>query len=169
MHRYLSGALGVFLSAFLAASPALAAEDQPTHNDLVEMNTTLKEIVRALKQQAETQKADLLLKRVTLATTQLANAQERLSRIDRELAALENERGEVEAVMAAAQREQTPPADPVAAQARTAEIKRHWQSVQDRLNGLRQERVVAENDLGALRREARDWETLLDKMLTSGS
>ncbi|MDP9360823.1 MAG: hypothetical protein M3P29_05155 [Acidobacteriota bacterium] len=122
------------------------------------MNATLKEIARSLKQQADTQKADLLLKRVTLATTQLANAQERLNRIDLDIRALENERGEFETLLAA--KSATAPRDGV---------KSHLQGVQERLNALRQERGSVQNDIEALRREARDWQTLLDKTITGGS
>ncbi len=157
MRRYASGVMLVLFATCLAAS-AFAAEDQPTHNDLVEMNATLKEIARSLKQQADTQKADLLLKRVTLATTQLANAQERLNRIDLDIRALENERGEFETLLAA--KSATAPRDGV---------KSHLQGVQERLNALRQERGSVQNDIEALRREARDWQTLLDKTITGGS
>ena len=164
MSRYVSVTFLV-LSMFLAGSSAAAAEDRAAHDDLAEMNATLKEIARTLRQQAETQKADLLLKRVMLATTQLANAQDRLNRIDRELSALDAERLELENQLAS-QKEAGPSGD---APARARETKSRWQSVQDRLSALRQERGFADNDISALRREARDWQTLLDKTLTSGS
>jgi chromosome segregation ATPase len=152
----------------LAASPASAAQDQPMHSDLAEMNATLKEIARALKQQAETQKADLMLKRITLATTQLAKARERLNGIDQEMRARESERGEFETLLAAAQKEPATPGRP-ASREQIAEIKARLQGLQERLSALRQERVAVENEIEALRREARDWQTLLDKTITGGS
>ncbi len=166
MRQTLSAVLFLVLGMCLAAAPASATEDQPTHSDLVEINATLKEIARSLKQQAETQKADVLLKRVTLATTQLATAQERFNRLEQERRALEGERGELETMLTTAQKE-TPDTD--ATRARIAGIRSHLQGHQDRLNALRQEQVAAENDVAALRREARDWQTLLDKTITGGS
>jgi chromosome segregation ATPase len=154
--------LVVVFSACLAASSAFAA-DEPTHNDLAEMNATLKEIARALKQQLETQKGDLLLKRMTFAATQLTNAQERLNSIDRAAATLDKDRLELESMLAAAQKEAQP------GDGAPARLKSQWQAVQDRLNALRQERIGVENDIQSLRREVRDWQTLLDKTLTSGS
>jgi chromosome segregation ATPase len=166
MRQTVSAVLFLVAGTCLAAAPASATEDQPTHSDLVEMNATLKEIARSLKQQAATQKADVLLKRVTLATTQLATAQERWNRLEQERRALEGERGELETMLTAAQKE-TPDTD--ATRARIAGIRSHLQGLQDRLNALRQEQVAAENDVATLRREARDWQTLLDKMITGGS
>jgi len=159
MHRSVSG---VLLVLFFAASAAFAAEE-PAHNDLGEINATLKEIARTLKQQVETQKADLLLKRLTFATTQLANARERLSAIDREIALAEKDRGELEMVLAARQRDM-PAGDP-----RIGEIKSQWQEIKDRLSALHQQRITAENDIEAQRRDVREWQALLDKALTGGA
>lgn len=169
MNRCVSGVMFLLIGMCLAASTAFAAEDQPTHNDLAEMNATLKEIARTLRQQAETQRADLLLKRVTLATTQLAKAQERMHVIDQEIGARESERGEFETLLAAAQKETAPRGTQASSREQVGEIKTRLQSLQERLSALRQERVTAENDIEAQRREARDWQTLLDKTLTGGS
>ncbi|HEX7680388.1 MAG TPA: hypothetical protein VF713_19810, partial [Thermoanaerobaculia bacterium] len=109
MHRSVSGVLLVLFSTLFAAS-AFAAEET-AHNDLAEINATLKEIAGMLRQQVETQKADLLLKRVTFATTQLASARERLSSIDREIALAERDRGDLETVLAARQKDM-PAGDP---------------------------------------------------------
>ncbi len=161
MHRSVSGVLLVLFGSLFAASSAVAAEE-PTHNDLAEINATLKEIARTLRQQVETQKADLLLKRVAFATTQLANTRDRLISIDREIALAEKDRGELEMVLAARQRD-TPAGDP-----RIAEIKSQWQEVKDRLSALRQQRITVENDIEAQRRDVRDWQALLDKAITGG-
>lgn len=166
MRRQVSGFLLVLFGTCLAASTAFAAEDQPAHNDLAEINATLKEIARTLKQQVQTQKADVLLKRLTFATTQLANAQERLNRIDKEIGVAESDRGEFEGLLASAQRE-TPPANP--ALANIPAIKARLQAIRDRLSALNQERISAENEIGTLRRDARDWQELLDKAITGGS
>lgn len=160
MHRSVSGVLLVLFGTLFAAS-AFAAEE-PAHNDLAEINTTLKEIARTLKQQVETQKADLLLKRVTFATTQLANARERLRSIDREIALAEKDRDELETILAARQ------TDMPAGNPRIAEVKSQWQEVKDRLSALHQQRISAENDIEAQRRDVRDWQTLLDKAITGG-
>jgi chromosome segregation ATPase len=165
MNRFVSGVLIVAFGSCLTASSAFAAED-PTHNDLAEINATLKEIARMLKQQLETQKGDLLLKRVTFAATQLANAQERLNGIDREIGLKEKDRGEWESMLSAQQK--APPGDPAVTQSRIAALRSDLQSIQDRLNALHQERITVENDVQTLRREARDWQTLLDKTITGG-
>jgi len=156
------GVLVIVFIACLAASSAFAA-DEPTHNDLAEMNATLKEIARSLRQQLEAQKADLLLKRLTFAATQLTNAQERLNSIDRAAATLDKDRLELESMLAVAQKEAQP------GDGTPSRIKSQWQAVQDRLSALRQERIGVENDIQSLRRDVREWQTLLDKTLTSGS
>jgi chromosome segregation ATPase len=161
MRRYVSGVLvGVVITCF-AASSAFAAEDP--RNELAEINATLKDIAHMLKQQVETQKADLLLKRVSLSTTQLSNARERLIAIDREIALGEKDRSEMESILANNQK-LLPAGD-----ARITEIKSQWQAIQDRLSALRQERITVQNDVEALRREVREWQSLLDKTLTNGS
>ena len=168
MRRHVSGVLLVVFGACLAASTAFAAEEPPTHNDLAEINATLKEIARSLKQQVQTQKADVLLKRLTFATAQLANAQERLNKIDKEIGIAESDRGEFETLLAAAQKE-TPRVDPTSKETEIAANKARLQAIRDRLSALNQERISAENDIGTLRRDARDWQELLDKAITGGS
>jgi chromosome segregation ATPase len=167
MRRNVSGFLLIVFGTCLAASTALAAEDPPTHNDLAEINATLKEIARTLKQQVQTQKADLILKRLTLATTQLASAQERLTRIDREIGLAEGERDEFEAVLALAQRET--PANAVPSDTKIPALKGRLQAIRDRVTALHQERISTENEMGPLRRDARDWQELLDKAITGGT
>ncbi len=51
--------------------------------------------------------------------------------------------------------------------ARIAGTKSRVTAIQDRLVALSQDRVSAENDVEMLRREVRDWQTVLDKTLTS--
>jgi len=58
----------------LLASPILGAPapfGEDPRSDLTEISASLKDIARTLKQQAEMQKSHLMLKRVTLASTQL--------------------------------------------------------------------------------------------------
>jgi chromosome segregation ATPase len=122
-----------------------------------------------LKQQAESQKVDVLMKRVTLAATQLTNAQDRLSRIGQERRSLESERNELETRLAMFQKEPLSSPDAEANIARIAGIRNRLQTIQERLNALRQEQITAENEIEALRREARDWQALLDKTITGAS
>ena len=49
--------------------------------------------------------------------------------------------------------------------ARISGIRNRLQTIQERLNALRQEQVTAENEIESLRRDARDWQTLLDKTI----
>src|SRR6266480_1238635 len=77
----------------LLLSPMAAA--QSTSGDET-MRVELARIDASLKQQAETQQADLLLKRVTLSVTQLAASEERLKRIDQETRTLRDENTELQ-------------------------------------------------------------------------
>lgn len=169
MRTIVSGVMFLVLGLCLTTSPATAADDPPTHGDFVEMNATLKEIARLLKQQAEAQKVDVLMKRVTLAATQLASAQDRLNRIGGERRSVESERNELDTRLAMLQKEAVSSPEADANLARIAGIRNQLQTLQDRLNTLRQEQITAENEIETLRREARDWQTLLDKTITGGS
>src|SRR5690348_1668712 len=125
------------------------------------MNATLHEIARELR-------ADLMMKRVTLATTQLAAAEEKLKRIDQETGTVRDQLGEFEAAQKAIQAKE--PASEEAANVRReqiAEINRRLTSFQDRLAVLARERIDSANEIEARRRVAREWQTQLDKALTN--
>ena len=152
----------------LAQSPPPATDDPSRHANLAEIAATLKQIERTLKEQTEIQKADLLLRRVAFASTQLAAAQEKLRRISEEIRTRRDEGAELETGLTLIEKE-TPASDTAAAvhRARIAETKSRMTNAQDRLNALEQDRVAAENEIQTLRREARDWQAFLDKTLTS--
>jgi len=168
MKTWLCGVVILLAIPCLAESPTPATADLSGHAELVRIAATLNEIELTLKHQAETPKADLLLKRLMFSSTQLASARENLRRIEEEIRARRDESAGLETGLAVVDRE-TPASDSAAAvhRARMAEIKSRMASIQDRLNTLEQDRVAAENEIQTLRREARDWQALLDRTLTS--
>jgi len=143
----------------LMAAPQAASADHDIHDELVRINASLREIALALKQQTEVQHADLLLKRVTLAATQLSAAEEKLKRIDQEIGTLREQNSEFETYLKSAQT--TTPSSSA------AEIKSRIASIQERVGVLTQDRVGAQNEIETLRRDAREWQTSLDKLLVS--
>lgn len=152
----------------LAESPTPATADASGHADLVKIAATLNQIELTLKQQAETQKADLLLKRLMFTSTQLAATQENLKRVSEEIRVRRNENADLETGLAMLEKE-IPPSDNALAmrRARIADARSRLANDQDRLNALEQEKVAAENEIQSLRREARDWQAMLDRALTS--
>ena len=139
---------------------AQATADQSLRDELAQINASLKDIANTLKQQAETQQADLLLKRATFAATQLSAAEERLKRIDQDARTLRGQSGEYE-MMAKRRQSKTPPEE------LSTEAGEQLAEMKERLVALGQERITAENEIVTLRRDEREWRALLDKFLTS--
>lgn len=156
-----------FTLALLIAVPSLlyaqsnAAPAQ--RSDLTEISETLKRIEAALKHQTEIQKADLLLRRVMFAATQIATAETSLKRVDEEIRSLRGESGDIE--IAIKRLEQTPESEE--RQAQLLNARSRITSLQDRLAALEQERVSAQNAIQGLRRDNREWQALLDKTLAT--
>src|SRR6266568_3916243 len=89
------------LSLLLAVTPTLLGQttNAPAQrNDLTEISETLKRIEVALKHQTDIQKADVLLRRVMFAATQMATAQANLKKLDDESVSLRNESSEIESI-----------------------------------------------------------------------
>src|SRR5258708_7345062 len=114
----------VFVAPRLMALSPGDVDDRDTRSELAEMNSTLKEMVLLLKEQAAIQKSDLLMRRVTLASTELAGAQERLRRLDQETIGLKSDQGEFEGLLSRVQAEDaTSEGARATRQSRMSEIK----------------------------------------------
>ncbi len=165
--KWFSALLFLLIISPGAAARPTTSDDQPVRAELAEINVTLKEIAAILKQQAAAQKGDLLMKRLTFTSTQLAAAQEKLKRLDQEIRVLREESADLEGRLSRMQTETPPPEETATTRrTRTLQIRSSLAAIQDRIGAVSQDKVAVENDVEALRREARDWQTLLDKTLT---
>lgn len=157
---------------FLALMPMAIAQPADTNesvrDQLARIDASLKEIARSLKQQADTQQADLLLKRVSLALTQLAAGEERLKRIDDEIRTVGERDAELRGSMKMFE-SKSPASESAAATQREqiAEFNRLLARSEERLAALNQQRIETQNAIEAYRRDAREWQASLDKFLTS--
>ena len=158
--------LGGFLLSVIMSGVASAqgTAEQSLRDELAQINVSLKDIASALKQQAETQQADLLLKRVTLATTQLSAAEEKPKRIDQEIRGLREQRASFEGEIKTLQ-ERTPSSEEIRGE--IAAMKSRLPTIEERIGALNQERIGADNEIAMLRRDQREWQALLDKFLTT--
>ena len=158
----------LFVTPGLAALSPSGADDRDTRAELAEMNTTLKEIARLLKEQATLQKSDLLMRRVSLASTELAAAQERLKRLDEESGAARSAQAEFEGMLIRVQAETATSKEAGAArQSQINGIKSRLSAIQERLAVTNRDTISTQNEIETLRRDLQDWRRLLDKALAS--
>jgi chromosome segregation ATPase len=159
-------ALLFFATPTLAALSPAEVNDRDTRLELAEMNNTLKEIAALMKEQASLQRSDLLMRRVTLASTELAAAQERLKRLDQELTAIKSEQAEFEGMLSRVQAENTTSEESRATrQVRINGIKNRLAAIQERNGVVNRETISAQNEIEPLRRDLQDWRNLLDRAL----
>lgn len=160
-------ALLLFVLAPIAAAQSADTNDA-VRDQLARIDASLKEIARSLKQQADTQQADLLLKRVSLALTQLAASEERLKRVEDEIRTVGDRDGELRSSMKMLE-SKTPASETAAATQREqiAEINRLLARSEERLRALDQQKIETQNAIEAFRRDAREWQASLDKFLTN--
>jgi len=132
-------------------------------SELGEISDALKRIETALKHQTEIQKADVLLRRVMFAATQIATAEASLKKLDDEGRTLRAENTDLQSALkrldaateSEAQREQL------------SYAKNRMTTIQERLSAIEQERVSSANEIQALRRDSREWQAMLDKTLAT--
>jgi chromosome segregation ATPase len=162
----LSTVVALILSPMAAAQSTSA--DETMRVELARMDASLKEIARALKQQAETQQADLLLKRVTLSLTQFAAGEERLKRIDQETRTLRDEDAEMQtSLKMLTAKSATPETSATPHRDQIGEINSRVSTIQERLATLNEQRIETQNEIERLRSDAREWQAALDKFLSS--
>jgi predicted nucleic acid-binding Zn-ribbon protein len=156
--------LALSLSIAIACSlQAQTSAPSAQRSDLTDISETLKRIEAALKHQTDIQKADVLLRRVMFAATQIATAEMNLKKLDDEARALRAENADLE--NGAKRLEAMPESDGQRVQLSYA--KNRMASIQERLAAIEQERVSAANDIQGLRRDSREWQAMLDKTLAS--
>ena len=108
--------------------------------------------------------ADILLRRVMFAATQIAAAEANLKMLDDENATLRGENVQIEAAVKGIEREAP---DSESRRMQLTYAKNRMAAIQERLSAMEQERVAAQNELQTLRHESREWQTLLDKALVA--
>jgi chromosome segregation ATPase len=158
--------LFVFVAPRLLALSPSDVDDRDARAHLAEMSNSLKEIVVLLKEQAAMQRTDLLMRRVTLASSELGSAQERLRRLDQELVGIKSQQGEFEGMLSRVQSETAASEDARASrQTRMSEIKSSLAQIQDRFSAVTRDTISAQNEIETLRRDLQDWRNALDKAL----
>jgi predicted nucleic acid-binding Zn-ribbon protein len=161
-----------FLALPLALLPLAAAAQAPPvpadpGTELARINATLKEIVTLLKGQADLQGLDLLMKRVQLSESQLAEHERRLRGSESELRSLESERGNLEMrlKMFTSQVEKAPKEDFPQLELVSAQAEEELKRVRQRIAHLRPEIVALEGDVQSRRDDLRSWQSVLDRRL----
>lgn len=152
------------LSLSIAITFSLRAQSNvppAQRSELGEISDTLKRIEAALKHQTEIQKADVLLRRVMFAATQIATAEATLKKLEDEGRTLRAENTDLET--AVKRLESMPESD--AQRAQMSYAKNRMATIQERLSAIEQERVSTANEIQALRHDSREWQAMLDKTL----
>lgn len=159
-------AFALLLSLLIVTPPLLHAQPTPPaaqRDDLADISETLKRIELALKHQTELQKADVLLRRVMFAASQIATAEASLKKLDEESGSLRTEKRELDNAIQGF--EDAPESEAKRTQLAYAKIR--MPEIQERLSAMEQERVSIANEIQALRRDSREWQALLDKTLAA--
>jgi len=157
----------ICMAVSLALLPAVAAAQQtpsdPVAAQLAQVNATLKQIVALLDRQSDVQDLDLLMKRVQLSDSQVAELERRLRSAQGELRNAEEVQANVEqrakAVTTAAE---IPPNDreQLLARAQTEQTRQR-----QRIGQLTQEIAAIESELAKRRDDLRTWQAVLDRRL----
>lgn len=162
--RRTSMTLGLLLLPAIAA--AQSASD-PVTAQLDRINATLKQIVELLNHQSDAQDLDLLMKRVQLGQSQVAELERRLHDARAELRSVEAEEVNFEGAVKVLGEDERQTADVRAAEVARMEavLKRvrqhHAQAAQDV--------ATLESELATRRDELRSWQAALDRRLSKHS
>ncbi len=171
MHRTWK-ALSLALLALLPV--AAAAQDPPPPADpvaaeLARVNATLKEIAALLNRQSDLQSVDLLMKRVQLSQSQVADIERRLRSSEGELRSLETERTNLEMrlKMFTTQIERGGAGDVPTSEFESMSVQTEEELKRNRrrIAELRQEVAALEGELGSRQDEMRSWQSVLDRRL----
>ncbi len=160
MKKLLTLSLSIVITFSLSAQSNVPPAQR---GELGEISDTLKRIETALKHQTDIQKADVLLRRVMFAATQITTAEATLKKLDEESRTLRAENTDIES--AVKRLEPMAESDPQRAQLSYA--KSRMTAIQERLSAIEQERVSTANEIQALRRDSREWQAMLDKTLAT--
>ena len=157
----------ICMAVSLALLPAVAAAQTPSDpvaKELAEVNATLKQIVALLDRQSDVQDLDLLMKRVQLSDSQVAELERRLRTAQSELRSAEEVQSNVEArLKVVTTSAEIPPAE-------REQMMVHGQAEQtrqrQRISQLTQEIAAIESELAKRRDDLRTWQAVLDKRLS---
>lgn len=168
--------LGWCLLPLLATSP-LSARPQESATDprplpvqLERLNTSLERIVQLLERHAGGQRLELLMKRVELGTTRMAQAEEQLQRVRATKASIENEKLELEArlaQLAEALDAGTVSMSIAAIEHYTGELDLKRRLLERRLQGVDGEIIDLEIQVRERRIEVQSWQDEIDRELRS--
>jgi chromosome segregation ATPase len=160
-------ALLTWTGAPLQAQPAAGGGD-PVAVELAKLNATLKDIALLLRQQGESGELELLIKRVELAETRLAERERALAAAEAEQRSLDGERSQLELSleMIAAQAERGGGELPdTQAEAMTAQTEAQLRRVRQRTAELAREIAGLENAIASQAAEVQSWKSILDRRL----
>ena len=132
-------------------------------SELSEISDTLKRIESVLKHQTDIQKADVLLRRVMFAATQIATAEASVKKLDDESRTLRAENTDLESAVKRLETARESDAQRV----QLSYAKNRMTTIQERISAIEQERVSTANEIQALRRDSREWQAMLDKTLAT--
>lgn len=164
----------ILMTLLLALLPlAVSAQNAPppagdVAAELAKVNATLKEIAALLSRQSDIQSLDLLMKRVQLADSQVADFERRRRSAQDELHGLEAERTSVEMRLKMfSSRAEHAEAEKVEGSLAimTEQAERELKRIRQRIGQLTPEIAALEGDLATRREELRSWQSDLDRRL----
>ena len=168
MRRTLMALVLALLPVAAAAQAAPAATD-PVAAELARVNATLKEITALLKGQSDIQDLDLLMKRVQLGESQVAELDRQLRSDESELRGLETQRSNSELRMraiAAQLKRDSQDQKPGELEAISEQAAEELRRTRQRMGQLAQEIAALQNDLATRQEDLRGWQALLDRRLS---
>ena len=158
--------LAVLLGGSAEAPGAKASPDLST--ELVKLNKAVREIADLLAKQAEGQKLDLLMKRIEMTSSKVAQLEQRVRGIHAERDGAEEEARQLEMQTRQAQDAMSAQTDETRRTELSTSLERLDAAVKRataRGDSLSQELVEVENQLAAQRRELAEWQRVVDRRL----
>jgi peptidoglycan hydrolase CwlO-like protein len=135
--------------------------------ELAKVNATLKEIAALLGKQSDLQSLDLLIKRVQLSESQVAEHERRLRIAQSELQRLEDERSNhemrIQMFNERFKRGDTQEADQI--ELMVTQMENELKRNRQRTAQVTQEIATLQGDLGPRRDDLRSWQSILDRRL----
>jgi predicted nucleic acid-binding Zn-ribbon protein len=162
-------ALFLVLLAAGAAAQGGPAVPNPVAAELARVNATLKEMTALLNRQSDLQSLDLLMKRVQLSESQVAELERQIRTDQSELRGLETERANDElrlSAIGAQLKRNNPEEHPAELEAMSAQATEALKRTRLRIGQLNQEIAGLQADLASRQEDLRGWQALLDRRLS---
>ena len=159
----------------LLLMPVIAAGQaatDPVAVQLEQLNATLKQLVALLNRQSDLQDLDLLMRRVQLGDSRVAELERRLRAAEGELRSEQAKQAALEQQLRSAKaelqrRNPSIPADEL--QSLVARTEAELKTAGQRTSQLTQEIAALQSELAARRDELRSWQSVLDRQLAKHS